>query len=141
MGNAKDQRDERSAGPGCPLRANHSLPSPVPLAWEGQFFASCQKKKKKNYPCSLRNHPYPSLGTRLFPEHFQRSDHNEINHKVTGATPLTFFPSHWTLLPGPSPVVAALFSPPPVLNQLEVVEIGLEGGGRAGGCGGGRGGG
>lgn len=83
--------------------------------------------------------PPPFPWEQDFTDHFQRIGHNEINQKSRGQ-PSDSFLSHWTLPPCPSPVGAALFSLPPALNQLEVVEIGLEGGGRAGGGGGGRGG-
>lgn len=86
------------------------------------------KKQKNNNPCSLRNLPHPSLGTRLFTKRFQRIGRDEINHKVTPDSIL----SPWTVLPGRSPVGAALVSLAPALYQLGVVEVGLEGGGRAG---------
>lgn len=108
------------------------LTTPFPVRSHSPGKASSLPHVKK--PVFASESPPPSPWEQDFlTEHFQRIGHHEINHKVTGADPPTPFSVTGPCRPVRAGSAFALFSLPPALKQLEVVEIGLEGGGRAAG--------
>lgn len=70
----------------------------------------------------------------LFAGHFKLISHRKVNRQASGSAPRprsrprSLDPTAPCLCPAP----ASLLSLPPAPNQLEVVEVGLEGGGRRG---------